>query len=177
MKNSAMSASTTAAAGRSTVDWATLVTFTVGSDLLAAPVEMVERVLRGNTPSVLTQMPPFVDGVITYGGRMVTVVDLRRRFGRANVEMSAATRVIVFAVARDWLAALVDSVQDVIRVDATSIAAPPDELRGLRGEYLLGLAERNDREVLILDMGKLLCSTEAVALHEAQPDAQPDAQP
>lgn len=169
MKSRKMSASTT---GRATVDWATLVTFTVGDDLLAAPVEMVERILRGNALSVLPQLPPFVDGVVTYGGRMVTVVDLRRRLGRTRLERSATTRVMVFAVGREWLAALVDSVQDVIRIDATSIAAPPSELRGLRGVYLLGVAERNGREVLILDMGKLLCSTEPVELHEAQPDMQ-----
>lgn len=176
-----MSASASAATGRSTVDWATLVSFTVGRDLLAVPVELVERVLRATTLSVLPQLPPYVDGVITYGGRMVTVVDLRRRLGRTVDQPTPNERIVVFAVGREWRAVLVDSVRDVIRIDATSIVAPPSALRGLPGEYLLGVAERNGRELLILDIGRLLSSTESVQLEEehmesgSQQQAQPDA--
>lgn len=149
------------------VDQATLVTFTVGSDLLAAPVESVERVLRWVQPSPLPQLPAWLDGVIPHGGRMVPVVDLRRRFGRPVIGATPTTRIVVFSVGADWLGAVVDAVLDVISVDATRITAPPPVVRGLAGQYLLGLTTRDDRVVLVLDAARLLSSTEEVQLHEA----------
>ncbi len=163
-----MSRNPAGAVARTTVDWATLVSFSVGSDVLAAPVESVERVLRWSAPSPLPQLPKWLDGVITHGGRMVPVVDLRRRFGRVDVATTAATRIIVFAVGPEWLGAVVDSVQDVISVDATTIAAPPSVVRGLSSEYLLGLVERGGRVVLVLDVGRLLTATEQLELKEVQ---------
>lgn len=148
-------------------DHATLVSFTVGNDLLAAPVESVERVLRWVAPSALPQLPRWLEGVISHGGRMVPVVDLRRRFARAETQITSSTRIIVFVVGNDWLGAVVDAVLDVITVDATSIAAPPPVVRGLSGQYLLGLANREDRVVLVLDVGRLLNATEQLELQES----------
>lgn len=160
------------APARVAVDYATLVSFSVGRDLLAAPVESVERVLRWTEPSPLPQLPEWLDGVISHGGRMVPVVDLRRRFGRADIQVSASTRIIVFAVGSDWLGAVVDAVLEVITVDATTISAPPPVVRGLSGQYLLGLARRDDRVVLVLDVARLLTATEQLQLVETNAAAQ-----
>jgi len=149
------------------IDQATLVTFAIGRDLLAAPVESVERVLRWVQPSPLPQLPDWLDGVIAHAGRMVPVVDLRRRFGRDASGITSTTRIVVFAVGADWLGAVVDAVLDVITVDATRITAPPPVVRGLSGQYLLGLISREDRVVLVLDAARLLSATEALQLHEA----------
>ncbi len=157
----------TPASAPAAVDHATLVTFAVGRDLLAAPVESVERVLRWELPAPLPQFPAWLEGVIPHGGRMVPVVDLRRRFGRVNHEETASTRIIVFAVGTEWLGAVVDAVLDVITVDAAGIAAPPSVVRGLSGQYLLGLTSREGRVVLVLDVGRLLTSTEQLELREA----------
>jgi purine-binding chemotaxis protein CheW len=152
-------------------DHATLVTFSVGGDLLAVPVESVERVLRWVPPSPLPQLPAWLDGVIAHSGRMVPVVDLRRRFGRETIAATTTTRIIVFAVGADWLGAVVDAVLDVISVDATRITAPPPVVRGLSGQYLLGLTSRDDRVVLVLDAARLLSSTEELELHAAASDS------
>ncbi len=164
------------AASRVAVDYATLVSFSVGRDLLAAPVESVERVLRWTEPAALPQLPEWLDGVIPHGGRMIPVVDLRRRFGRADAPVSASTRIIVFAVGSDWLGAVVDAVLEVITVDATTISAPPPVVRGLSGQYLLGLTHRDDRVVLVLDVARLLTATEQLQLVETQALAQHEAE-
>lgn len=161
---------TRSAAPHVAIDQATLVTFAVGKDLLAAPVESVERVLRWVEPSPLPQLPAWLDGVIPHGGRMVPVVDLRRRFGREAISTTSTTRIVVFSVGADWLGAVVDAVLDVITVDATRIAAPPPVVRGLSGQYLLGLISRDDRVVLVLDVARLLSTTEELELHEAVAD-------
>jgi purine-binding chemotaxis protein CheW len=164
-------ASVHASPSGATADLTTLVSFTVGDDLLAAPVETVERVLRWVQPASLPQLPDWLEGVIPHGGRMVPVVDLRRRFGRENDAVTSATRIIVFNAGADWLGAVVDAVLEVITVDATTIDAPPPVVRGLSGQYLLGLTKRDERVVLVLDAARLLTATEQLALHALDDDA------
>jgi purine-binding chemotaxis protein CheW len=151
-------------------DVATLVSFTIGNDMLSAPVEHVERVLRYVVPSSIPNLPEWLEGIIDYRGRMVPVVDLRKRLSRTARVPDAATRIVVFATQPEWLAAIVDSVSEVLVVDAASIALPPALVRGLSGEYLRGMVTHGDAVLLVLDIGRLLSATETLslaALHHA----------
>ena len=156
--------SAAAAAAAAAVDRATLVTFTVGEDTLAAPVESVERVVRFAPPSPIPGMPDWLEGVIDYRGVMVPVIDLRRRLGRDRLTTGASKRVVVFNTKPDWLAAIVDAVTEVVTVDASAIAPPPSLVRGLSGAYLLGMVKHRDQVVLVLDVAKVLTASETLVL-------------
>lgn len=156
----------TAANAATAVDRATLVTFTVGNDTLAAPVGTVERVLRGVAPSCIPGMPDWLEGVIEHRGIMVPVIDLRRRFGREARQDGGASRILVFSTQPDWLAAVVDTVSEVVTVDAATIVPPPSLVRGLSGAYLLGMITHRQQVVLVLDIAKVLSAHESLQLHE-----------
>lgn len=157
-----------AAAAAAAIDRATLVTFTVGRDVLAAPVESVERVLRYVAPSPIPGMPDWLEGVISYRGVMVPVIDLRRRLGRESAATGAGTRVVVFNTQPDWLAAIVDLVSEVVTVDASTITPPPPLVRGLSGAYLLGMVKHKEQVVLVLDIAKVLSASEMLVLESLQ---------
>jgi purine-binding chemotaxis protein CheW len=159
-----------AARAAAQVDRATLVTFTVGKDTLAAPVESVERVLRYIAPSPLPGMPDWLEGVIEHRDVMVPVIDLRKRFGRSTLATGATSRLMVFNTQPDWLAAIVDAVTEVITVDAASIAPAPALVRGLSGAYLLGMVTHKDQVMLVLDIAKVLTASEALTLQELNSD-------
>ncbi len=162
------SAAAAAAAAAAAIDRATLVTFTVGDDTLAAPVGSVEQVIRYAQPSPIPGMPDWLEGVIEYRGVMVPVIDLRRRFGREGRAIGSSTRVVVFNTQPDWLAAIVDAVTEVVTVDASTIAPPPALVRGLSGAYLMGMVKHRDQVVLVLDVGKVLTASEALLLESQQ---------
>ena len=155
-----------AANAASAVDRATLVTFTVGNETLAAPVGSVERVLRGVAPARIPGMPEWLEGVIEHRGLMVPVIDLRRRFGRESRLDGASSRILVFSTQPDWMAAVVDSVSEVVTVDAATIVPPPALVRGLSGAYLLGMVTHRQQVVLVLDIAKVLSAQESLQLHE-----------
>lgn len=161
-----------AAAAAAAIDRATLVTFTVGADILAAPVESVERVLRYVAPSPIPGMPEWLEGVISYRGVMVPVIDLRRRFGRESAATGAGTRVVVFNTQPDWLAAIVDTVSEVVTVDASTITPPPALVRGLSGAYLLGMVKHKEQVVLVLDIAKVLSASEMLVLESLQSEGE-----
>ena len=114
------------------------------------------------------------EGVIDYQGRVVPVVDLRRRFQLAAPSPGPQTRMLVLTTGVDLVAVVVDAVLDVRPLEDTALAAPPAFFRGLAAEYLRGLARRDGELVVVLDAERLLSSRERLALEpglQSDPDA------
>jgi purine-binding chemotaxis protein CheW len=141
-----------------------IVTFRLGSDLFAADIHGVERVLRRQEPTPVPNVPDWIIGVIEYQKRVVPVIDLRMRFEMESAEATNETRVLVFNAADQWIAGVVDAVLDVAAIDRATVQPPPELFRGLAGEYLKGIVRRDTKLVMLLDVTKLLTATERLAL-------------
>lgn len=147
-------------------DLTQVVTFRIADDLFAADVFSVERVLRWQTPTAIPDVPQWIEGVIDYQGRVVPVINLRRRFELPALEVRNETRILVFTAAGEWIGAVVDAVVEVSTLDMATVSPPPPLFRGLAGEYLRGIVKRNDRLVILLDVPRLLTTTERLALDQ-----------
>jgi purine-binding chemotaxis protein CheW len=148
-----------------------IVIFRLGDDLFAAGVQAVERVLRYQRARPLPDVPPWVDGVIEYRSSVIPQLDLRRRFEFAEGTAGAATRVLVLNAGGSWIAVVVDAVVEVAGYEAAELSAPPALFRGLAGEYLQGLIRHAGRLVVLLDVDRLLSTTERLRLDQATADA------
>ena len=144
-----------------------LVMFRLGEDLFAADLFAVERVLRYAPPTGVPDMPAYIEGVMDYQGRVVPVVNLRRRFELAPTPAVAETRILVLNVSGEWIGVVVDGVTEVVPFDRAALSAPPKLFRGLAREYVKGIIRRGDRLLIYLDVEHLLSSTERIALQEA----------
>lgn len=144
-----------------------LVTFRLGDDYFAAEIFAVERVLRYISPTLVPDMPAYIEGVIDYQGRVVPIVNLRLRFELPAAPVAPETRVLVLNVSQEWIGVVVDAVTEVATFDRASLAAPPKLFRGLSSDYLKGIVRRGDRLVILLDVDQLLTSTERIALQHA----------
>jgi purine-binding chemotaxis protein CheW len=148
-----------------------LVTFRLGDDLFAADIFAVERVLRYTAPTSVPDMPDYIEGVIDYQGRVVPIVNLRRRFEMPDVEVRNETRVLILHSGGEWIGVVVDSVTAVTAFDPATVAPPPKLFRGLAGEYLKGIVRMGEKLVIFLDVERLLSSTERIALDRAGTEA------
>jgi purine-binding chemotaxis protein CheW len=144
-----------------------LVTFRLGDDQFAADIHSVERVLRYTPPTSVPDMPAYIEGIMDYQGRVVPIVNLRRRFEMAAAEVRSETRILVLNVDGEWIGIVVDAVTEVASFARADLAPPPPLFRGLAGEYLQGILRRGERLVIFLDVDKLLSSTERIALQAA----------
>jgi purine-binding chemotaxis protein CheW len=140
-----------------------LVAFRVGTQEFALEILQVERILRYERPARLPKSPDFLEGVVTYDGIPVPVVDLRKRLEVA-APIDEQTRLMVLALEDQRVAVIVDEVREVLRVDSTTVVAPPPIVRGLAAAYIAGLVTRGDRMLVLLQAAKLLNSTERLAL-------------
>jgi purine-binding chemotaxis protein CheW len=143
-----------------------LVAFRVGGQEFALEILQVERILRYERPSPLPKAPDFLEGIVTYGGAPIPVVDLRKRL-EVPAPVDEQTRLMVLAIDDHRVAVTVDEVREVLRVDSTTIIAPPPIVRGLAAEYIAGLVTRGERTLVLLQAGRLLSSAERLALSDA----------
>lgn len=148
-----------------------LVTFRLGDDLFAADIFSVERVLRYMTPTSVPDMPDYIEGVVDYQGRVVPIVNLRRRFEMPDVEVRNETRTLILHSGGEWIGVVVDAVTAVTSFDPAAVAPPPNLFRGLAGEYLKGIVRMGEKLVIFLDVERLLSSTERIALDRAGTEA------
>ena len=143
-----------------------LVAFRVGIQEFALEILQVERILRYERPSPLPKSPDFLEGVVTYEGVPIPVVDLRKRL-ELPAPVEEQTRMMVLAFEHQRVAVIVDEVREVLRVDSTTIVAPPPIVRGLAAEYIAGLVTRGERTLVLLQAARVLSSTERLALADA----------
>ena len=148
-----------------------LVTFRLGDDHFAADVHAVERVLRYAAPTSVPDMPEYIEGVMDYLGRVVPLVNLRRRFELPVMPPGPETRTLILNVSGEWIGVVVDSVTEVAPFDPANVAPPPKLFRGLAAEYLKGIVRHGDRLVIYLDVEQLLSTTERIALQRSGTEA------
>jgi purine-binding chemotaxis protein CheW len=155
-------------------DRSQIVTFRLGEDLFAADIYSVERVLRWQEPTPIPNVPAWIEGVLEYQGRVVPVINLRRRFEMPAREAAGDTRILVFNTGGEWIAATVDAVLDVSGLELARVAPPPPLFRGLAGEYIKGIVRREARLVIFLDVDRLLSTNERLVLEHAAAGAARD---
>jgi purine-binding chemotaxis protein CheW len=148
-----------------------IVTFRLGDELFAADIFSVERVLRYTAPTSVPNVPEWIEGVIDYQGRVVPVINLRKRFELPDAPVPPDARILVLTVDDEWVATTVDGVLDVSVLDAARLAPPPALFRGLAGGYLRGLVRRKERLVVFLDVPRLFSTDERIVLE--RPSEEP----
>jgi purine-binding chemotaxis protein CheW len=141
-----------------------IVTFRLGEELFAADNFSVERVLRYTAPTPVPNVPEWIEGVIDYQGRVVPVINLRRRFEMPKAPVASDGRILVLTVDDEWVAATVDGVLDVSALDPSRLAPPPPLFKGLAASYVRGVVRRGERLVVFLDVPNLFATEERIVL-------------
>lgn len=147
-----------------------VVIFRVGGQEFAFNVFDVQRILRWAQPSPLPKAPPFLEGVLQVQGRVVPVIDLRKRFEVKDAAVREETRNVVVELEGLTVAVVVDAVLEVRRVPADAVTPPPPVVRGLAAEYIQGIISVGQRTIVLLQPARLLTSAERIELEAAHPE-------
>lgn len=132
-----------------------LVTFVVGTEEFAVPILAVQEINRMLTITRVPQSPDYVEGVINLRGRIIPVIDLRRRFGMEASSHASENRIIVLEVQGRTIGFVVDRVQEVLRIEGRIVEPAPALVTSGHSEYIEGIAKLTDRLLILLDLNKL----------------------
>ncbi len=145
--------------------------FSLGAEAYAIALRHVREVVEIAPLTPVPGAPAAVRGVMNLRGHVVPVVDLGRRFDRPASPITRWTCVVVVETTIDGertpIGVIADSVDELASFSAAEIAPPPTFGTHVPSRYLLGLAPRGPRFVLILDADRLLAAEELLALDAA----------
>ncbi|WP_022662768.1 chemotaxis protein CheW [Paucidesulfovibrio longus] len=141
-----------------------LVTFRIGEEEFGVDILAVQEIIRTMAITKVPKAPDFVEGVINLRGKVIPIVDLRRRFGMAARDSDKHSRIIVIETGMVIVGFMVDSVSEVLRIPAGTIEAPPAVVSGLESDYIDGVGKLDDRLLIMLDLDRLLSGQEKDAL-------------
>lgn len=142
--------------------------FHVGSEEFALGVLSVREIMGMQDITAVPHTPPYVKGIINLRGKVIPVVDLRLKFNMAAAEYTQRTCIIVVDVAGDGsrmlMGVVVDAVSEVLNVSPSEIETTPDFGEGITIPYLLGIAKCKGKVKILLDIDKVLTTTELTGL-------------
>ncbi len=147
-----------------------LVAFKIGEEEFSIPILSVQEIIRMVDITRLPNVPDFVEGVINLRGKVIPVVDLRKRFGLPHRERDGGSRIIIVnlhdkAGNAATVGLIVDSVSEVLRLDTEAIETIAGVETGIGAEYIKGVGKAGDRLIILLDIEKILSTEERDMLY------------
>ncbi len=141
-----------------------LVTFKIAEEEFGVDILRVQEIIRMMPITKVPNAPSFVEGVINLRGKVIPIIDMRRRFGMAANAHDEQTRITVMDLQGQVVGFVVDAVREVLRIKESTVEAPPQVVAGIGSDYLKGVGKLDDRLLILLDLDKLLSETEIGAL-------------
>lgn len=143
-----------------------IVGFWLGDEEYGVDIQKVNEINRIVEITRVPRSPDFVEGVINLRGRVVPVIQLRKRFGLEERAFDKDTRIVVMDILGRTIGVIVDSVTEVLRIPSGCIDPPPSMIAGLESEYVKGIGKLEDRLLMLLDFDKVISSEEVQALND-----------
>lgn len=149
-----------------------LVTFKVGEEEFGVEILSVQEIIRIMEITKVPKAPEFVEGVINLRGKIIPVIDFRKRFNMEKRDEGKDTRIIVANIEEKTFGFIVDSVSEVLRIPTSAIEPPPSIVAGIESEYINGVGKLDDRLLILINLGKLLSKKETNAIDKVSNSAK-----
>jgi purine-binding chemotaxis protein CheW len=137
-----------------------IVGFRVGRETYGVPIATVHEIVRVPEITAVPNAPDYLEGVINLRGKIVSIIDLRKRFGETAMQPSSKNRILVAEVNGKLLGLVVDSASEVLKIARTEIEAPPALVQEGRLNYVTGVGKLRGRLIILIDLAHLLPAAE-----------------
>jgi len=132
------------------------VVFRVAGSEYALPAQDVLQMESFTAATPVPGTQPWVTGIMQVRGRIVPVLDVRKRFGLPAVEHTLDTRVVVATQGERVVALLVDAAREVLKLEDGQIKPPPEMVLKEAHGLVKAVAQVGARLVMLLDFAKLI---------------------
>ncbi len=143
-----------------------VVGFRIGRETFGLPIALVREIVRVPEITSVPNAPDYIEGVINLRGRIIPIVDLRKRFGEKSSEPSKKNRIVVVETDSRAIGLLVNSASEVLRIPPSEIEAPQDVFQEGELNYITGVGKLKGRLVILLDLNRILQRGELRRLEE-----------
>jgi purine-binding chemotaxis protein CheW len=136
------------------------ITFTIGEEDYAISIENVEEIVKVTNLIKVPKSQVYFVGLMDIRGKVVNMIDLSKKIMNKRVGDSQMNRAIIVKIDGKSLGIIVDKVSHVVRFAASQIDPPPPSVKGMSSRYIIGVAKKDNRFIIIMDVEKILTSEE-----------------
>ena len=133
-----------------------LVTFTLDKEEYAVDILNVQEINRITEITKVPNAPDYVEGVINLRGKVIPVLNLRKKFGLFLKDRDDSSRIIIMDIQGTTYGLIVDSVSEVLRIQADTVEPPPPMAANMGSIFVRGIAKLDNRLIILIEIDKLL---------------------
>lgn len=133
-----------------------LVVFELASKYYGVDIGNIRDIIRMQAVTKVPGAPSFVEGVINLRGKLIPVVDLRKRLGLAVSEPTSKSRIVWVTINGQDVGVIADAVTEVLRIPLALIEPPSSMVSSVDSDYLRGIARLENRQIILLNLSKVL---------------------
>ncbi|MDO5602977.1 MAG: chemotaxis protein CheW [Oscillospiraceae bacterium] len=131
-------------------------TFWTDKQLFGIPISDVVQIVGMQEVTKLPNFPAYIKGIINLRGIIIPLIDVRLRLNKPETVYTERTCIIVTSIREKEIGFIVDTVNEVTAIDKGQIVPPPSVSGDGQNAYLTGVANQEDKVVLLMDAAKLL---------------------
>ena len=132
-----------------------LVSFRLGQEEFGIDILMVQEINRMVEITKVPQAPYYCEGIINLRGKVIPVIDLRKKFEMDTREWDKSTRIVVCDVAGYQIGMIVDAVEEVLRIPSSSMENCPPAASEVGQDYIRSVVKMENRLLIFLDISKI----------------------
>jgi purine-binding chemotaxis protein CheW len=144
-----------------------LVGFRIGEETYGVQIGAVREIVRVPEITTVPNAPEMIEGVINLRGKIIPVMDLRKRFGSSSIQSDKKNRILVVDLENRLLGLIVSSASEVLKIPPSEIEPPGAVFAEGESSYVTGVGKLKGRLVILLDIARLLRQPEYKKLEEA----------
>ncbi len=148
-----------------------IVGFRVGSETFGVPIQSVHEIVRMMDVTAVPDAPVYIEGVINLRGKIIPVVDLRKRFGEKAITSNKKNRILVAEIGGKMVGLVVDSASEVLKLPPADVDPPPNLFEEGELNYVTGVGKLNGRLVILVELSKIMQRGELRRLQDAVDNA------
>jgi purine-binding chemotaxis protein CheW len=133
-----------------------LVGFKIGKEIFGVPINLVHEIVRVPEITAVPDAPDYIEGVINLRGKIVSVIDLRKRFGEKQITSHKKNRILVAEFEGKMVGLVVDAASEVLKLAEDQIAPPPNVFEEGELNYVTGVGKLSDRLIILIELKKIL---------------------
>lgn len=147
-------------------------TFQLGREVFGLAILKVQEIIGIMPVTRVPRTPEFVRGVINLRGKVIPVIDLRRKFELQEREDTDRTCIIVVQLeglaGRIIMGLLVDEVSEVLDIGGDKIENTPEFGSQVQTDFIMGMGKVGSKVIMLLDVDKVLSSGELLGIQNTQ---------
>lgn len=147
------------------------VIFKLGNEHYGMDIMHVKEITENKETTKIPNSPDFIDGVINLRGRIVPVINLKKRFGLKNTEIKENSRIIIVTMGEKLVGFIIDDASQVMSIKDEEIESPPEIIASVDKKYIVGIGKTQEKMIILLDTASIFLKEEENQMKSMQDES------